>query len=101
MARTSITIVEDAKAEIRKLKAAERKLVLDASKAHLLDRPSIQEGDKKILRGLKPPWTQVRPVWQLTVVPFRVFYDVDENTQEVVVNAVRKKPPGKTTGEIL
>lgn len=101
VARYSITIVEEAKAEIRDLKAADRKLVLDAIKTHLGDRPSVQEGDKKILRGLKPPWVQVRPVWQLTVVPFRIFYDVDEDAQEVVVNAVRKKPRGKTTEEIL
>ena len=44
---------------------------------------------------------RARPVWQLTVVPFHVFYDVDEEHGEVIVNAVRKKLPGKTTEEIL
>jgi hypothetical protein len=34
-------------------------------------------------------------------VPFRVFYDVDEAAGEVIINAVRKKKPGKTTEEIL
>ena len=101
MARYSITFVSDAKAEIRNLKAADRGVVVDAIKTHLVDRPGIQEGDKKVLRGLTPPWIQVRPVWQLTVVPFRVFYDVDEDNKEVVINAVRRKPSGKTTKEIL
>jgi len=101
VARYSITFVDDARAEIRNLKVADRGLVLDAIKTHLVDRPSIQEGDKKVLRGLKPPWIQVRPVWQLTVVPFRVFYDVDEDAREVVINAVRRKPSRKTTKEIL
>ena len=101
MARYSITFVDDAKAEIRNLKAADRGRVLDAIRTHLVDRPGIQEGDKKVLRGLKPPWIQVRPVWQLTIVPFRVFYDVDEDSKEVVINAVRRKPSGKTTKEIL
>ncbi len=96
-----ITIVEGAKADIRRLKAADRSLVLHAVKTHLRDRPNVAEGDKKILRGLRPPWTQVSAVWQLTVVPFRVFYDVDEERNEVIVNAVRKKLRGKTTEEIL
>jgi len=100
MARYSISIVEGAKAEIRRLKATHRKMVLDAIK-HLIDRPGVEEGSKKMLRGLTPPWPQVTPVWQLTVVPFRVFYDVDEAAMEVIVNAVREKPPGKTTEEIL
>ena len=97
----TVNLVEGAKADIRRLKATDRSLVLDAIKTHLIDRPNIEEGGKKILRGLKPPWTQVRPVWQLTVVPFRVFYDVDEKRNEVIVNAVRKKPSGRTTEEIL
>jgi prevent-host-death family protein len=47
-------------------------------------RELVEEGNKKVLRGLKPPWTQTRPVWQLTVVPFRIFYDVDEERNEVI-----------------
>ena len=97
----SITLVEGAKAEIRRLKGAKRALVLDAIKKHLSERPNVEEGNKKVLRGLKPPWTQTRPVWQLTVVPFRIFYDVDEERNEVIINAVRVKPPSRTTEEIL
>jgi mRNA-degrading endonuclease RelE of RelBE toxin-antitoxin system len=97
----SIVIVEGAKADIRRLSAAHRSLVLDAIRTHLRDRPNVEEGSKKLLRGLEPPWTQVRPVWQLTVIPFRVFYDVDEDASQVIVNAVRAKPAGKTTREIL
>ena len=97
----SISIVAGAKADIRRLKAAHRSLVLDAIKRHPGDHPNVEEGDKKILRGLRPPWATTRPVWQVTVVPFRVFYDVDEERDEVIVNAVRKKPQGKTTEKIL
>ena len=97
----SIALVEGAKGDIRRLKGAKRALVLDAIKKHLSERPNVEEGSKKILRGLRPPWSQVRPVWQLTVVPFRVFYDVDEEHDEVIVHAVRKKRSRKTTKEIL
>lgn len=96
-----ISIAEGAKADIRRLTAANRSLVLDGIKRHLGARPNVEEGDKKVLRGLRPPWAAARPVWQLTVVPFRVFYDVDEEHNEVIVNAVRKKPRAKTTEEIL
>jgi mRNA-degrading endonuclease RelE of RelBE toxin-antitoxin system len=43
----------------------------------------------------------VQPVWELRVGEYRVFYDVDEVGGQVVVRAVRRKPPHKTTEEIL
>jgi hypothetical protein len=33
--------------------------------------------------------------------PYRVFYDVDDAAGRVIVRAVRRKPPHKTTEEIL
>jgi len=42
----------------------------------------------------------VRPVWQLRVGEFRVFYDVDEEQEAVIVRAVRWKGR-KITEEIL
>jgi mRNA-degrading endonuclease RelE of RelBE toxin-antitoxin system len=44
-----------------------------------------------LLAGLEPPWESLRPVWQLRVGDWRVFYDVDEDAKSVVVRAVRKK----------
>jgi mRNA-degrading endonuclease RelE of RelBE toxin-antitoxin system len=46
-----------------------------------------------------PPWDQVRPVWELKVGEYRVFYDVDEGRALVIVQAVRRKGR-KRTGEI-
>ena len=37
------------------------------------------------------PWESLRPVWQLRVGHWRVFYDVDEDVKSVIVRAVRKK----------
>ncbi len=39
------------------------------------------------------------PVWQLSIGPWRVFYDVTGTT--VIVRALRFKGPHKTTREIL
>jgi hypothetical protein len=54
---------------------------------------------RKLLEGLVPPWDSVRPVWQLRVADFRVFYDVDEAQRQVIVRAIRRKGK-KTTKEI-
>jgi mRNA-degrading endonuclease RelE of RelBE toxin-antitoxin system len=53
------------------------------------------------LINLVPPWDVAPPVWELRVGQYRVFYDVDEGKKVVYVRAVREKPRGKTTEEIL
>jgi len=60
-----------------------------------------KRGNKKILRGVTPPWEHVEPVWELRVDEYRVFYDTDETTRQVTVRAIRHKPPHKTTEDIL
>ena len=66
-----------------------------------MHEPVRETRNKKILRGLTPPWECVGPIWELRVDEYRVFYDVDEAAGEIVVRAVRRKPPHKTTEEIL
>ncbi len=55
----------------------------------------------KRLRKLVPPFAAVPPIWQLRVGDYRVFYDVDETENRVFIRAVRRKPPHRTTEEIL
>ena len=62
--------------------------------------PTMESRRRKTLLGVDPPWDQVGPVWQLRIGEFRVFYDVDDRLEQVVVRAVRRKAR-KTTGEIL
>jgi ParE-like toxin of type II ParDE toxin-antitoxin system len=45
-------------------------------------------------------WWRGREVWQLRIGDFRVFYDVDEERQAVIVRAIRRKGT-KATEEIL
>ena len=47
------------------------------------------------------PWTAEPPIWELRVGDYRVFYDVAPAEQVVYVRAVRRKPAGKTTEDIL
>jgi len=96
----AIAFGEEAVAEIDRLRAAERKRLLDAIEKQLTYEPAETTRRKKMLTGLVPPWEQVRPVWQLRVGGLRVFYDVDEPIRLVIVRAVRRKERRRTE-EIL
>lgn len=87
--------------DLKNLRATDRKRILDKIDAQLRHNPTEETRNKKILVGLKPPWEHEEPVRELRVGKFRVFYDVDEETQQVIVRAIREKPPHQTTEEIL
>jgi mRNA-degrading endonuclease RelE of RelBE toxin-antitoxin system len=91
-----VRLGEDAVAEIGELRAAERRRLLGAIEKQLTYEPAEASRRKKILSGLVSPWEQVRPVWQLRVGDLRVFYDVDESADVVIVRAVRRKERKKT-----
>lgn len=87
--------------DLAKLRAFERTRVLDTIEIQLKHEPARQTRNKKILVGLIPTWEYVESIWELRIGEYRVFYDVDEMTSVVVVRAIRRKPPHKTTEEIL
>ncbi len=85
----------DAAAELRAIRAFDRVRILDAIAAQLAEQPDVIEGHKKrIVLG------EENIIFQLRVGAFRVFYDVDEEAQHVIVRHVRRKGR-RTTGEIL
>jgi mRNA-degrading endonuclease RelE of RelBE toxin-antitoxin system len=96
----SILYDEAAEQDLRRLRAFERQRVLDEVDALLNKSPMTPTRRRKLLTGIAPPWNTVRPVWQLRIGEFRVFYDVDEERTEVVIRAVRRKGT-KTTKETL
>lgn len=87
--------------DLKPLRAGDRNRILDKIDQQLKDSPTQQTRNKKPLVGLKPPWEHEEPIWELRVGKYRVFYDVDEAGQQVVVRAVREKPPHRTTEDIL
>ena len=97
----TVEFTEGVEEDLKGLRAADRKRILDKIDEQLLHAPTQPTRNKKIVVGLKPPWEQEEPVWELRVGPFRVFYDVNEAEQGVVIRAVREKPPHRTTEEIL
>jgi mRNA-degrading endonuclease RelE of RelBE toxin-antitoxin system len=79
------------------LRLIDRNRVLRKIDEQLLREPTKPTRNKKVVRGLVPPWEHEPPVWELRVGEFRVFYDVSEQERHVIVRAVRHKPPHKTT----
>ena len=96
----SIRYEEATEDELKNLRAFDARRIVDEVDDQLKTEPTTPSRGRKLLAGLVPPWDQFRPVWQLRVGDFRVFYDVDEKRHEVIVRAVRHKG-SKTTKEVL
>lgn len=93
--RWSAEAIED----LGNLPAASRSRLLDEVGVHLSSRPGSESRKRKFIRGLLPPWSSEAGFWQLRVDPYRIFYDVENGV--AVIRAIREKPHGKTTKEIL
>jgi len=87
--------------DLKTVRANDRKRILDKIDEQLTNNPTEETRNKKILIGLKPPWEHEEPVRELRVGKYRVFYDVDEEKQQVIIRAIREKPPHRTTEEML
>jgi mRNA-degrading endonuclease RelE of RelBE toxin-antitoxin system len=96
-----IEIHEDVEAELDRLRPYDRNRILDEIEEQLTYLPTVLTKRKKFLEAIEPPWEQLGPVWQLRVGEFRVYYDVLESENLVIVRAVRKKPAHWITKEIL
>ena len=90
-------VVED----LKKLRAGERRRILDDIQPKLSHEPGRPTKHIKQLRNLVPPFETVPPIWQLRTGDYRVFYDVDEAGRRIIVRAVKRKPPHRTTEDIL
>lgn len=96
----TILYEEAAEEDLRRLRTYGVRRIMSEVDAQLTKKPTTPTRRKKLLEGLIPPWDAGRPVWQLRVGDFRVFYDVHEERQEVIVRAIRRKG-SRTTKEVL
>ncbi len=96
-----IRFAKDVEKDLKKLTAYHRGIVLRAIETHLPHDPNTPSRNRKLLVNLVLPWTAVPPIWELRVGSYRVFFDVSEGEGVVYVRAIRRKPPGKTTEDIL
>lgn len=87
--------------DMRKIPLYYRNTILDAIEEELTHQPQTISKNRKILVNLNPPWDAEPPIWELRVGDYRVFYDVSETAKKVYVRAIKLKPRGKRTEEIL
>lgn len=95
-----IRFAEGALEDLEAVPRFQRGRLLDAIERQLSTAPTAASRNRKELAGLIPPWDQVRPVWELRVGEYRVFYDVDGDANVVIVQAIRRKGR-KTTKDVL
>lgn len=96
-----IYFAQEVKNDLDKIPAFYRNRILDAIEKQLAYTPDAPARNRKLLANLIPPWEVIPPIWELRVGEYRVFYDVSEEQSAVYVRAIRKKPRGKKTEDIL
>jgi len=96
-----IRFAEGVEEDLRTIRIYYRNQILDAIEEQLANEPDISTRNRKRLENLIPPWQSVAPIWELRVGEYRVFYDVSPAESVVYVRAVRKKPRGAKTEDIL
>ncbi len=96
-----IVFSADVEDDLRRIPVYHRNRILDLIAEQLARDPTVPTKNRKLLVNVLPPWEAGSFVWELRSGDYRVFYDVDEASRTVSVRAVRKKPHGKKTEEIL
>ncbi len=97
----SIRFAEGVGEDLGKIRVYYRNQILAAIKKQLTYTPESPTRNRKLLPNLIPTWEAAPPIWELRVREYRVFYDVSSEEEVVYVRAVRRKPPGKKSEEIL
>jgi mRNA-degrading endonuclease RelE of RelBE toxin-antitoxin system len=96
-----IRFAEGVEKDLRNIRIYYRNQILDAIEEQLAREPETRTRNRKLLDNLIPPWQTVAPIWELRVGEYRVFYDVSASESVVYVRAVRRKPRGTKTEDIL
>jgi mRNA-degrading endonuclease RelE of RelBE toxin-antitoxin system len=98
-----IEVAVTANVEIGRLRITEQRRVSDAIEQQLRHDPEQLTRNRKRIDVMvsEADFEFEPPLWQLRVGEIRVFYDVDAAKSVVIVRAVRRKPPHKTTGEVI
>ncbi len=96
-----IRFAESVEEDLRKIPIYYRNQILDSIEEQLAYEPETVTRNRKLLEHLTPPWQALVPIWELRVGEYRVFYDVSPEESLVYVRAVRKKPRGTKTEDIL
>ena len=96
-----IRFAESVEEDLRKIQIYYRNQILDPIAEQLAHEPETATRNRKLVDYLTSPRQTVAPIWELRVDEYRVFYDVSPAESIVYVRAIRKKPRGTKTEDIL
>jgi mRNA-degrading endonuclease RelE of RelBE toxin-antitoxin system len=96
-----IRFAERVEEDLRNTRIYYRNQILDAIEEQLAHEPDTRTRNRKLLENSIPPWQTVASIWELRVGEDRVFYDVSPTESVVYARAVRRKPRGIKTEDIL
>ena len=96
-----IRFAERVEEDLRNIRIYYRNQILDAIEEQLAHEPDTRTRNRKLLENLIPPWQTLAPISELRVGEYRVFCDVSVTESVVYVRAVRRKPRGTKTEDIL
>ena len=77
--------VDDAIADLKLLKKAERRTIINELETKLINEPTVETRDRKKLRPHQ------LAEWELRLGNFRIFYDVDQDNELIRIQAVGYK----------
>jgi mRNA-degrading endonuclease RelE of RelBE toxin-antitoxin system len=96
-----IRFAEGVEKDLRDIGIYYRNQILDPIEEQLAHQPDTRTKNRKLIENLISPRQAVAPIWELRAREYRVFYDVSATESIVYVRAVRKKPRGSKTEDIL
>lgn len=100
-ARFRVEFSREAVRELESLRAYDQRRIADEIALKLTVDANVETQGRKCLGGEPANFSYTWPLWELKVGEFRVFYEVDADEELAFVHAVRRKPPHKTTAEVL
>jgi mRNA-degrading endonuclease RelE of RelBE toxin-antitoxin system len=96
-----VEIVPEAVEELLEVPVFHRRVLQKLIESKLPVEPTRASRNCKKLEPLVTQFVYEPPLWALRAGEWRIFFDVDEEERKVTIRAIRKKPRGKRTEEIV
>jgi mRNA-degrading endonuclease RelE of RelBE toxin-antitoxin system len=96
-----VDIVPEAVEELLEAPVFYRRVLEKLIESKLAGEPGRASRNCKKLDPLVTTFIHEPPLWEVRVGEWRIFYDIDEEVRRVTIRAIRKKPKGKRTEDIV
>jgi len=83
-----VKYAEDVSKDLKELTAFKRKEILDRIHQELLNEPTRETRNKKVLADVEPPWPFKEPLRELRVGDYRVLYEFDAESGRLFLHYI-------------